>query len=650
MIRTVEKAIADYNHVLDKVEQQQAPTFSNVVAPIAYQENEFKMATEYILFLQYVSPDKTIRQACAAASHKINDFFISFDSRTRVYNSVRAVLENKEEMETLDYEDKRFVEVFVKQFERSGVLLSAQDRSQLATINARMHELESEFYTNSSEQESVVYFTKDELEGVPKEFFYGRTPVCQAGVETYAVSARHQDYADVLNYTASEDTRKKIFVANGTMCFENIYLLQEAVKYRQRMASLLGYSTFAEYMLSTQLAQTPAAVYKLQAELRDRLQSAVHQEIECLKQLKVEHMNDLGKPFTDFYDWDYSFYANRLTRSKYNIAYSDIREYLPLSNVLQGVLDLYANLLGLRIDKVEGSEAWHEGVLMYNVWDASQNELIGFAYLDLFTRPGKYNGAAVWSVRPGFKRENGSLVLPIAAMVTNFAHSTSNSPTLLDHSDVKLLLFQFGHLFHNICSKTKWSQFHGTSCKETDYVEAPSQMMENWAWEPSFLQQIAKHYQNNQPMPKSMLENLVASRQHEQGINKIGQVFMGLFDMCIHDCHDHSQNVAELYNSLQKDILLSNLGDAKVFKVATQLHLMAGYAGTYYAYIWAEVIAADMFTSRFKKDGINNRKTGMDFRREILQPGGSRDGHVSLEKFLGRKPSFDAFFKMISSV
>ncbi|KAJ2851371.1 metalloendopeptidase [Coemansia brasiliensis] len=553
-------------------------------------------------------------------------------------------------MEALEYEDRRFVEVFVRQFERSGVLLSERDSKQLATINARMHEIEFEFYTNSSEQEYHIFFTKAELEGVPKEFFYDRTPIYQNGIETYAVSARHQDCADVLNYAVNEDVRKRIFVANGTMCSENIYLLQEAIKQRQRMASLLGYSTFAEYMLSTQLAQTPTAVYKLETELRDRLQDVIYNEIECLKQLKAGHMDALGKPFSDFYDWDYSFYANRLTQSKYNIAHSDIREYLPLSNVLKGVLDLYADLLGLKIVKVEAPETWHDSVLMYKVWDVCQNELIGFAYLDLFTRSGKYNGAAVWPVRPGFRREDGTLVLPVAAMVANFAHPTANSPTLLNHSDVKLLLYQFGHLFHNICSKTKWSQFHGTACKETDYVEAPSQMMENWAWEPSFLQKIAKHYQTNQPISKKMMENLVASRKCELGAEKIGQVFLGLFDMYIHDNHDYSQNVAELYNSLQKDILLSNLGDTEVFKVATQLHLMSGYAGTYYAYLWGEVIAADMFASRFKKDGINNCKTGMDFRREILQPGGSRDGYVSLEKFLGRKPNFDAFFKMISSV
>ncbi|KAJ2302408.1 metalloendopeptidase [Coemansia sp. RSA 2706] len=221
-------------------------------------------------------------------------------------------------------------------------------------------------------------------------------------------------------------------------------------------------------------------------------------------------------------------------------------------------------------------------------------------------------------------------------------------PALLDHCDIKILLHELTHLFHNICSVTKWSRFHGTSCDEADYVEAVSQMMEYWAWEPEFLRRFSKHYKTGEPIPENKLYALIDTRWDELGTDKLGQVFLGLFDMTIHNTADGNYKVDELYNRMQNDIVLSNFGDAKVFKVATCEHLMSAYAGTYYAYLWAETISADMFMSRFKKDGIDDPKTGMDFRREILCPGGSREAMVSLKRFLGRKPNSEAFINMLT--
>ncbi|KAJ2120747.1 metalloendopeptidase [Coemansia sp. RSA 720] len=285
---------------------------------------------------------------------------------------------------------------------------------------------------------------------------------------------------------------------------------------------------------------------------------------------------------------------------------------------------------------------------MYEVWDKSDNKFVGHAYLDLFVRKGKYSGAAVWAVRPGFERLDGTHVHPVSAMVANFAGPTSTRPALMSHGDIKIILHELAHLFHNICSVTKWSRFHGTSCRETDYVEAPSQMMENWAWEPAFLRQFAKHYKTGEPISDKMLQNLINTRNDELGMDKLSQLFLGMFDLSIHNSANGKHNVSELFNSMQADMAFSNCGDAKVFKVANCEHLMGGYAGTYYSYLWAEIISADMFATRFKAHGIDNPKTGMDFRREILLPGGSRDASVSLEQFLGRKPNSDAFFKMIS--
>ncbi|KAJ2162893.1 metalloendopeptidase [Coemansia sp. RSA 552] len=451
----------------------------------------------------------------------------------------------------------------------------------------------------------------------------------------------------ILNHAVNEATRKKIFVAHGQMHADNIPILQEIVGLRKQQAGLLGYKSYSHYVLESQMAKTPQAVKELETQLHGKLAQAAAQEHGKLVDMKRNNTEAAGRAPTRVYDWDYPYYANMVTKKKHGVDHSIIKQYFVCEATVEGILDVFRDMLGLEIVSVSLPHVWHPDVQAYEVWETDGHVHVGCFFLDLFSRPGKYDHPAVWTIRPGYEHVDKTRAHPISALVAGFPKAESTTPTLLKHQHVKILLHEFGHLFHGICSSTKWSRFHGTT-GPVDFVEAPSQMMEYWAWEPCFLRRVARHYKTKEPLPEQLLKDLVASRNDEIGIDKISQVFLGMYDLRIHSKDIEDIDVSKLYNSMHRELAFSDIGDAEVYPVAASMQMANGYAGLYYGYLWSEMISADMFATRFLADGIDNKETGMEYRNEILRPGDSRDPAISLEKFIGRKPNATAFLEMIS--
>ncbi|KAJ2157248.1 metalloendopeptidase [Coemansia sp. RSA 552] len=639
--------VAEEKRILDRVAQESTPTFSSVIEPLGEMENRHAAGFQVNEFLRYVSPDAEVRAAGSASEELKGKFKIERLMRADVHRAVRAVYENSQEMAALGAEDRRLVEKMEMEYRRSGLGLSEESQATLGGLKRRLVELELEYTKNANAGEAHVLFTRAELAGMPESFFADRPTQVAGGVTKYVVTTQYPDYFPLVKCARSEATRKAMVVAFKSRCPENVPLLQEAVQIRAEKARLLGYGSHAEYALEDLMAKTPQAVLAMEADLRGRLAVVAQAELDELEALKQADMAEANEECTGFYAWDLEYYKAMVKERKHGVQEEQVKQYFSMTSVVRDMLDIYQKMLGLRIVKVDNPEVWHPDVELFEVWEAEDDSVfVGHFYLDLYPRESKYSHAAVCPLRPGYEHADGTREYPVAAMMANFPKPTSTTPALMSHEDVKVMMHELGHVFHEICSRTKWSRFHGT-CVEGDFVEAPSQMLENWAWEESVLGGFAVHHKTGEAIPKELVKSMVAAKNEGAGMFHLRQVFLGTYDLEIHNNQGDTPPVNDTFNAMSKEVGLIDDGDTETCFVATFQHLMGGYDSKYYGYLWSQVFSADMYAARFQKEGVDNSQTGLDYRREILQPGGTRDSMDSLVRFLGRQPNNEAFLKSI---
>ncbi|KAI8324915.1 zincin [Martensiomyces pterosporus] len=643
--------ISSSQRAQDEVAAQTQPTFANVIAPLAMSENDASIGST-LCFLQILHPDSAVRDASTRAQERLSRFETASGMRDDVYQVVRAVGENEQEMAQLSAEDRRLVERIERQFRRNGLALDAGKREQLGDLRKQITELCIKFSRNLTELDGEELFTRGELEGLPASFLEGREAKTVDGVEKYVVTTKYPDLFPVLRLAKSRETRKRLFIANDQRCKENVNLLQQAIRLRLDAAKLLGYATHAEYVLGERMAKTPEAVGEFEASLLDKLNTVADREIADIFALreKLEHgQGDQSRKV--LYAWDYPYYANLIKEQKYNVDDEQVKEYFPTKLVTRRILDFYEHLLHARISKAENAPVWHPSVDAYEVWDASsagnEPQFVGYFYLDLYPRQGKENHPCTLTLRPGYTKRDGSREYPNATLIANYSVATDSKPSLLTHNDARILLHELGHVFHHIFAYSKWAQLQMATV-EFDFIEAPSQMLENWVWQPTVLKQLASHYDTNEPIPDALVSAIVASKNADTGMDSLRRMYHSSFDRAIHNATEvDSIDVQKLFLNARRDIGRLDTGDVETAGAGVFGHVMQGYDAGFYVYMWGQVFSADMFAERFGKEGINNRQTGLDYRNQILRPGATRDAAVSLEEFLGREPKPDAFFESL---
>jgi thimet oligopeptidase len=378
--------------------------------------------------------------------------------------------------------------------------------------------------------------------------------------------------------------------------------------------------------------------------LKTGLQPKFDAELAEFRQLKVK---ETGDPNAQIQIWDWRYFSNQLKKAKYDIDAEQLRVYFPYQNVLEGMFSIYQRIFGLQFERVEAPYKWVQGLLLYAVSDAKSGEPLGLFYLDMFPREGKYNHFAQFGLIGGKLLPDGKYQRPTVALICNFPSPTKDKPSLLSHSDVEILFHEFGHAMHSILTRAKYSRFSGTSVPR-DFVEAPSQMLENWVWDKKVLDSFAADYRDpSKKIPNEILSKLKQARLATEGVRYRRQLSFGLTDLELHTkIHDNNpQDALPLSNRVLSEVFLPLAPDTAF--VAYFGHLM-GYDAGYYGYAWADAIAADMATVfESAPDGYFDRSAGMRLRKEIYEPGDSRDANISIEKFLGRKRSLDPFLKKI---
>ncbi len=640
---TVEAAMAEGNRRLDAiaaVKPDQA-NFDNTLAALDHAWDPVILALGRLRLIEAASPRVELRDAAHEGSRKLEAWLTDAAFREDVYRAVKAYADSRPE---LSGEQAMLLKTVMRDYRRNGMSLPEEKRAELKRLKNRLNELNQAFQKTVREADVEVRFTREELEGLSPEFLANET--LQDGKGGYRINANVTwQVLEVLRNAHNEAVRKRLILARLNRAREeNLPRFTEMLRIRARIARLLGYAHWADYRTETKMAGNGRTARRFLIDLRDGLEPKFRDELERLRLLKVA---DTGDPEARIRYWDVGYYKNQLKKQRYDIDTDALKVYFELERTLDGMFSIFETLFGLEIRPVEGDwYRWVEDLRLYAVFDAEDGRPLGFIYMDMFPRKGKYNHFAQFGIIPGRMLEEERYRRPVVALVCNFPPPAGDRPSLLTYGDVETLFHEFGHALHSVLTQARFMEFSGTSVPR-DFVEAPSQMLENWVRDKTVLDRFAVDYRDGRSkIPADTLERLEAARLATIATHYRGQIGYGLLDLALHMTTDDTvfQNAAGVANRVMSETFLPVPEGTAL--IATFSHLAGGYDAGYYGYAWADAIAADL-VSVFRKapGGLMDTRIGKRLRDEIYAVGGSREIDDTLRAFLKRPRSLRPFFE-----
>ncbi len=638
----VNTAIAKANAALDLIGKQDLAkaSFQSTVVALDNIQNEAQIAVAKAVVIQQTNQDPAMREAAEKSVKVFQDWAVGVDYREDVYKAVKAFADTKPKLEG---EDALLLEHALRDYRRAGLALPPDKRAEVEKLRKELAQLETDFQANIVAVKAPVVFTKAELEGVPETIL--ESPGVKTGDDSYTLLANVTFHYNTVQETAKkEETRKHLYQVRFNLAREkNVPLLNNILTHRNQIALKLGYKSWDDFQTEIKMAKSGAAARTFINELVAGLQPKFDAEVAELRKLKVAQTKDSNAQINL---WDWRYFQNELKKDKYTVDTDALRVYFPFQRTLDGMFNIYQNIFGLKFTKILAPQKWVDDLQLYVVADASSGEPLGMFYLDMFPRDGKFNHFAQFGIVPGKLLTDGKYQRPTVALVCNFPPPTKDKPSLLSHSDVETLFHEFGHALHSILTRAKYVRFAGTNVP-ADFVEAPSQMLQNWVWEKKVLDTFAADYRDpSKKIPAEMIAKMKEAKLATVGVHYRRQFTFADVDLTLHDVHPEG----EPYDS----VALSNPIFAKDFFpvdntafVAFFGHL-AGYDAGYYGYAWADAIAADMATVFEKSpNGYFDKSAGMKLRQEIYAPGGSREVDISIRNFLGRDRSIQPYLKTL---
>lgn len=573
-----------------------------------------------ISLLNSVHPDKEVRDVADGALVEESVFITELFQNEALYQRVLRV-------EPKNGPQKQLRKDLLEAFEDSGVSLPPEKRQRFKEISERLTELSQEFAKNIRENRTVLHFAPKECNGLPQSFV---DRVRKDADGNIVVGFDYPDYQTFMVNAQSEEARKRYYVANtnrGTA--RNLEIMNEIVALRREIASLHDVPSFAHYVTKRRMVENPETVERFLEEVKNVVTEAEVRDLKQLAELKAELT---GEPLesTRIERWDAMYYRERLRARRYDVDQEQLRKHFPTSPTVRWMLDISERLYGVRFNDVD-VPTWHDDVIVLDVNDAESGELIGGIYLDLYPREGKYKHAAAWPVR-GVSRRAGRK--PISALVTNLNRDG------LTHSELETLLHEFGHVLHGVLSQTEYNQHSGTSV-DRDFVEAPSQMYEEWASRMESLRHIRDHCSTCPLIDEAMVRRLRASKKFGSGIDYGRQHLYAAFDMALSSANPGE--CLDVWSAMEASTPMGHVEGTSF--PGTFEHIASGYAAGYYGYMWAKVIALDLIAA-FGPD-LMNESMGRRFREMILSRGSEEPARDLVERFLERPVSSEAFFREI---
>jgi thimet oligopeptidase len=610
------------------------PSFRGTLLPLELAGAELVRAYGRGAFLGQVHTDSAVRDAGNEAEERLSKWRVAVAFRRDLFEAVRAFAAT-DEAQQLTGESRRLLDFWLRDFRRAGHELSTEDRAELERLRTRLVEVEVAFQRNVNEYRDGIDVTREELAGLPESYIERLSPGEAPG--TLRVSLDYPELNPFLDQAQDRELRRDLFNKNWNRAVEaNRPLLDEALDLRKRIAGMLGEPTWAHFAMELKMAGNPERVRTFYEELLPSLGETVQGELDRLEGLLTADGQD-----GPIMAWDWRYYDDVLRRTEYGVDQDRISDYLALDPTVEGMFAITGEVFGLDYRVVPETHAWHDSVRLYEILDKASGRSLAHFYADLFPREGKFGHAAAFPLVVGHRAADGEYVAPVSAIVANFTPPSGETPALLRHAEVSTLFHEFGHILHMSLTRAEFARFSGSET-EWDFVEAPSQIMEHWAWTPSVLARFARHHETGEPMPAELMEQLARSRFVDVGLRTAIQAYYGQVDLAI-----HAEPVTpDMDAAMRRTFEVTGLPYPEgTFFLSGFAHLLGGYDAGYYGYLWANVIGDDMF-SRFSSEGVLSPVVGADYRREILEPNGSRDADDLVRAFLGREPSNAEFLRL----
>ena len=609
-------------------------TFDNTVLAYERAFERYGDALGMSGFLSYVSVDKSFRDAALALQMQMSQYMVDVATRRDVYRAIKAYADTQPRLES---DQSLLLKDMMIGFKNSGMELNDEDLETFKKLNKEKAQYVLRFDKNVQEYKDYLDVTDEQLRGLGDDY---KNKLEKTPEGKYRVTLDYPDYIPFMQNSESDEARKALdYKYNRRGGEENVELLEKTLTLRRQIAQLLGYKNHAELKLENRMAKNPKTVEDFLKDLQKKLKPMARQEDKNLIAYKNEKK---GSKSRTLYPYESGYWANKYRKEHLEVDPEKIKEYFPSDVVIDGMLDLFGGLFGISFEPAD-IPVWHPDVKAFKVVNVSDGALVAYFYMDLYPREGKYKHAACFGLVEGHEKEDGSWQIPFVAIVANMNKPAAGAPSLLKHSEVSTLFHEFGHVLHNALTKARYSSQAGTSVS-WDFVEAPSQMLERWAWHPQVLKKISRHYQTGQPLPDEMIEKMIAAKNFGAGGAYLRQDFFAQYDMALHTARK-TPDTTKKYFSLTKKIRGLPLTKG-TYPQASFGHIMGGYDAGYYGYLWSEVIAQDFF-SEFEKHGVFDVQTGLKFRRAILEKGGTAEETDMVRSFLGRPSDITPFLQSI---
>ncbi|EJU9971364.1 oligopeptidase A [Vibrio alginolyticus] len=649
----VEQAIADCRAKIDEVLQDNAhPTWDSVIAPIEEADDRLSRIWSPVGHMNSVVNSEELREAYESCLPILSEYGTWVGQHKGLYEAYKTI-KASEEFATLTRAQQKTITDALRDFELSGIGLPSDEQHRYGEISKRMSELSSKFSNNVLD--ATMGWTKHitdekDLAGMPESALAAAKAAAEAKeLDGYLITLDIPSYLPVMTYCDNQELRKEVYEAHVTRAsdrgpnagkWDNSEIITEQLKLRHEISRMLGFNTYSEKSLATKMAETPDQVLGFLNDLATRAKPQGEREVEELRQFAksefgVEELNV----------WDIAYYSEKQKQHLFQISDEELRPYFPESKVVSGLFEVLNRVFGMIVKEREGVDTWHESVRFFDIFDA-EGTLRGSFYLDLYAREHKRGGAWMDDCRGRRVTLSGELQTPVAYLTCNFNRPVGDKPALFTHDEVVTLFHEFGHGIHHMLTQVDTGAVSGINGVPWDAVELPSQFLENWCWEEDALAFISGHYETGEPLPKAMLDKMLAAKNFQSAMGILRQLEFGLFDFTLHTEYDPEvgARVLETLAKVKEKVAVVPAVEWARFSHSFGHIFAGGYSAGYYSYLWAEVLSSDAY-SRFEEEGIFNKETGLSFLNNILEMGGSEEPMELFKRFRGREPQIDALLR-----
>jgi oligopeptidase A len=653
IVPAVQSALADCRAAVERVVAQPGPfTWDNLCQPLAESDDRLSRIWSPVGHLNSVKNSPELRAAYEQALPLLSEYGTWVGQHEGLYQAYRSLKEGAG-FEKLTAPQRKSVENALRDFELSGIGLSPEKQRRYGEIVARLSELGSTYSNNVLDATmgwSKLITDQAELSGLPESAMAQAQAMAQAKeLDGWLLTLDMPSYLPVLTYGDNRALREEMYRAFATRAsdqgpnagkWDNSEVMAETLALRHELAQLLGFDSYADKSLATKMAENPEQVLGFLSDLAKRARPQAEQELAQLRAFAKQHYG-----VDELEAWDITYYGEKQKQHLFSISDEQLRPYFPEQRVVEGLFEVVKRIYGITAKERKDVDTWHPEVRFFDLFDAN-GELRGSFYLDLYARENKRGGAWMDDCVGSLRKANGELQKPVAYLTCNFNRPLGDKPALFTHNEVTTLFHEFGHGLHHMLTQIDTAGVSGISGVPWDAVELPSQFMENWCWEPEALAFISGHYQSGEPLPKEMLDKLLAAKNYQAALFILRQLEFGLFDFRMHAEYspEKGAQILPTLAEVKKMVAVVPSPSWGRFPHAFSHIFAGGYAAGYYSYLWAEVLSADAY-SRFEEEGIFNAETGKSFLDNILSRGGSEEPMELFKRFRGREPQLDAMLR-----